>query len=131
MKTIRMVSILAMGFSGWMAQALPTHLEPVLVKDLQQTANLMPPIQPGEKRVHSVFTLEVESHGCTKASDFEIDVHQTKSGQFVEFTRVNPDPCDALPTRKSIDLESDDMRLASHSPITVHNPVYAKESVVH
>ncbi len=128
MKTLNLM-IATFTLLSFSAQAMPTAAERILVKELHQRANLKPPVT--SNRVHTTFTVEVLSNGCTRAEDFKINARVTRSGQFVEIVRVNPDPCEALPHRKTLELETRALQLSSENPILLQNPVFAVEQVVH
>ncbi len=113
------------------AQAVPTTAERVLVKELHQRANLMPVIHPGYRPIHTTFTIEVLSNGCTDQESFKIESRVTQSGQFVEFVRIHPDFCRAIPHRKTLELETKALQLSSQNPILLQNPVFAVEQVVY
>lgn len=105
--------------------------EPVLVKEIRQTANLMPTIGPVGHPVRSTLEVDVLSGGCTSGKDFKVSVHKKFDGQSLEIVRIHPDLCEATLHRKTVSLETEELGLSSRSPIQIVNPLYADERVVH
>lgn len=105
--------------------------EPVLVKEIQQTANMMPVIPPGGHPIRSTLEVDVLSGGCTRASDFKLVVKHTLLGQTLDIVRIQPDVCEMVPHRKTVTLETELLSLSSKRPITILNPLFAEEQVVH
>lgn len=109
---------------------VPVSAEHVLVKEITQRANLMP--GPGPRPpVYTTIAAEVTSNGCTDADDFRVNVRSTRSGQMLSIIRVNPDPCDMVAVSKTIELQTTDALLSSHSPILLVNPLRVDERVVY
>ena len=113
------------------AQAIPPKAEAVLVKEINQTANLMPIVPPGGRPSLTNMLVEVKSNGCTKSEDFKVKALQTRSGQFMEIVRIRPDVCEAVPHRTTVELETRALNLATRNPIILVNPVYTEERIIH
>jgi hypothetical protein len=73
--------------------------------------------------VLSSVTFNVDSHGCTKTEDFDIDVKPKGEYQMVSVYRTKPDNCNSPSASTSITIATD--ALAAHTPILVRNPLYA------
>ncbi len=123
MKAILLVSLVLSGFA--MAG------EPVLVKEITQTANLMPVIGPEGRPIRSTLEVEVLSGGCTRAEDFKVVVKATRAGQTLDIVRTRPDFCEAVAHRTVVTLETESLGLASSQPIKILNPLFVVEHVVH
>jgi hypothetical protein len=105
-------------------------IEPVLVTEIKQHANLMP--GPGPARpIDTSLQVNVISTGCTKDSDFEVNVITAGTDQLINIVRVNPDPCDDEAKTITVKIDTTKLALSSSLPIRVANPLLVEELVTH
>lgn len=104
--------------------------EPVLIKELRQKANLMPPVE-SDRPIYTTLEVDVLSTGCTSEKDFQVRVVRTSKEQTLEIFRTRPDLCEVVAHRKTITLETRKLGLTSETPTRIINPVYGDEAVVH
>lgn len=114
-----------------LARPLPYSTETLLVKNIDQYANLMPgPFRP-ENPYHTTFTVEVMSNGCTDESSFDVQVQQDLGRQLVTIVRTRPDYCRGIQRRIELELTSRNLVSARQKPVQLANPLLVKVMEVH
>lgn len=112
------------------------RLEPVTVMEVRQEGNLMPVRDPKRGNpVTTTLTLNVQSGGCTKAEDFELEVEVVKNGndddvQEVTVHRLRPDGCEAY-FRDGADVQLVTKKLVHSKDIVVRNPLLVHTRFTH
>ena len=101
------------------------------VTKIEQFVNLMPVIGPGGRPIRTSLTVEVPSNGCTRATDFVVDVKKNSNEQVVTIVRRNPDTCEATEQRKTIELETEQLSHARRLPVRIGNAFYADVQEAH
>lgn len=95
MKTILNLSVIFLTLAQ-VASAMPVRrLEPVTVKNIDLRGNFMPPVQPGMVPI-AFLTVQVNSGGCTSASDFVVSTMPVDNGLQLSVIRTKPDLCEAF-----------------------------------
>ena len=116
---------------GSNAFAFPTVLDKVLVKEIRQTVNLMPVVDPGERPTRTRLEVEVISGGCTKARDFEIKANEENGKQTVQIFRIRPDLCEMTPHPITVTLETEKTLDVDHVETSIANPLLGRVQIVH
>ena len=131
MKIISLVSLIVTG--SLMASSVAFH-EPVTVQSLAQTVNEMPVVGPHGPGVYTTLVVQVLSGGCTKASDFTVQVDHVRPPypfQSIRIARVQPDPCDMTPHPVIVELRTDTLKDARRFPVKIENALLSTVEVVY
>ncbi|MBI4402583.1 MAG: hypothetical protein HY537_00390 [Deltaproteobacteria bacterium] len=129
MKRVLITIITLMSMNSF-ANFMPSQ-EAVLVKEINQFINMMPPLPPTGPRVLTSLNVDVKSSGCTRDEDFQIRVGQLPHAQVLTVVRIKPDYCEAIEHTVTVELRTENLVNFRQKPAQVSNPLLGNVQIVH